>query len=125
MYEQDGNIIMVIYIPKAGRDERPIYIYGDMFLGTYRRNYEGDYRCIKDEVMAMLRDQPEEAMDMKVLDDFDIDVLNDETIKAYRNRHILLSEHHSWEKLENYEYLESIGAIAVSRNDKQLPNCYL
>lgn len=120
MYEQDGNIIMVIYVPKAGRDERPIYINGDMFQGTYRRNYEGDYRCTKDEVKAMLRDQPEETMDMKILDDFDIDVLNDETIKAYRNRHILLSEHHPWEKLEKYEYLERIGAIAVSRNDKQL-----
>ncbi|RGC25701.1 AAA family ATPase [Absiella sp. AM54-8XD] len=120
IYEQDGNIIMVIYIPKAGRDERPIYINGDMFKGTYRRNYEGDYRCTKDEVMAMLRDQPEETMDMKVLDYFDIDVLNEDTIKAYRNRHILLSHHHPWEKLEKDEYLQRIGAIAETRNDKKL-----
>ena len=120
IYEQDGNIIMVIYIPKAGRDERPIYINGDMFKGTYRRNYEGDYRCTKDEVMAMLRDQPEETMDMKVLDYFDIDVLNEDTIKAYRNRHVLLSHHHLWEKLEKDEYLQRIGAIAETRNDKKL-----
>lgn len=120
IYEQEGNIIMVIYIPKAGRDERPIYINGDMFQGTYRRNFEGDYRCTKDEIMAMLRDQPEETSDMKVLDDFKICDLNDETIKAYRNRHMLLSSHHPWENLEKNDYLERIGAIAVSRNDKKL-----
>lgn len=120
IYEQEGNIIMVIYIPKAGRDERPVYINGDMFQGTYRRNYERDYRCTKDEIMAMLRDQPEETSDMKVLDDFEICDLNDETIKAYRNRHMLLSSHHPWENLEKIDYLERIGAIAVSRNDKKL-----
>lgn len=120
IYEQEGNIIMVIYIPKAGRDERPVYINGDMFQGTYRRNFEGDYRCTKDEIMAMLRDQPEETSDMKVLDDFDICDLNDETIKAYRNRHMLLSSHHPWENLGKIDYLERIGAIAVSRNDKKL-----
>ena len=57
---------------------------------------------------------------MKVLDYFDIDVLNEDTIKAYRNRHVLLSHHHLWEKLEKDEYLQRIGAIAETRNDKKL-----
>ena len=39
-----------------------------------RRNWEGDYHCERSEVLAMLRDQPEETADMKILQDMPLDV---------------------------------------------------
>lgn len=41
LYEENGNVIMVIHVPKAKREQKPVYINGDMFSGTFRRNWEG------------------------------------------------------------------------------------
>ena len=53
------DVIMVIYVPMAKREQKPIYINNDIFNGTFRRNYEGDYHCTRLQVKAMLRDQTE------------------------------------------------------------------
>ncbi|MBM6853348.1 putative DNA binding domain-containing protein [Mediterraneibacter glycyrrhizinilyticus] len=120
IYEENGNVIMVIYVPKAKREQKPIFINGDMFNGTFRRNWEGDYHCERSEVLAMLRDQPEETADMKILEDMALDVLNTETVHAYRNRHMAYRREHVWERLDDAEYLERIGAAKLSAKDKTL-----
>lgn len=52
----NGDRIVVIRVPRATRRQRPVYIDGDPYGGSYRRGGEGDYRCTKEEVRAMLRD---------------------------------------------------------------------
>ena len=120
IYEENGSVIMVIYVPKAKREQKPVFINGDMFNGTFRRNWEGDYHCERSEVLAMLRDQPEETADMKILEDMSLDVLNTETVHAYRNRHMAYRREHVWERLDDAEYLERIGAAKLSAKDKTL-----
>ena len=56
-YEVNGDIVLAIHIPRAKREDKPVYINDDLFGGTFRRNGEGDYHCTKSEVRAMLRDQ--------------------------------------------------------------------
>lgn len=107
-------------MPAAKREEKPVYINDDLFGGTYRRNHEGDYRCTRLQVKTMLRDQGENTMDMEVLDDTLLEELNYETIQGYRNHHRTLKSGHPFERLNDAEYLRSIGAAAVSREDKQL-----
>ena len=68
-YDVNGDLIIVIYVPMAKREEKPVYINDDLFGGTYRRNHEGDYKCTRLQVKTMLRDQAEETTDMTVLDD--------------------------------------------------------
>ena len=51
----NGRRIVVIRVPAAVPAQRPVYIGGDPFTGTYRRSGDGDYRCTPDEVQAMLR----------------------------------------------------------------------
>lgn len=41
IYEENNNVIMAIHVPKAKREQKPVYINGDMFNGTFRRNWEG------------------------------------------------------------------------------------
>lgn len=72
---------------RGSREQRPIYINGDIFKGTFRRNWEGDYHCTPSEVRAMIRDQTEQTMDMKILQDWSVSDLNKESIQAYRNLH--------------------------------------
>lgn len=52
----------------------------------------------------------EDTMDMKVLDNMQLDVLNMETVHAYRNRHMAYRSEHVWEQLKDADYLERIGA---------------
>ena len=119
-YDIDGNVIMVIHVPRARREQRPVYINNNIWSGTYRRNWEGDYHCTKAEIKAMLRDEPEETMDMMVLEDFSLSDLNEETIQGYRNYHVAVRAGHVWEKLPKEEYLERIGAAGRLKNDNVL-----
>ena len=120
IFEESNGIIMVVHVPKAKREQKPVYINGDMFSGTFRRNWEGDYHCDRSEVLAMLRDQPEETADMKILQDMSLEVLNSETVHAYRNRHMAYRTEHVWERLSDEEYLERIGAAKLSVRDYTL-----
>ena len=120
IYQLGEDTIMVVHVPAAKREQKPIYTGGDMFRGTYRRNWEGDYHCTFSEVKAMLRDQTEDTMDMKVLENMQIDALNMETIHAYRNRHMAYRSEHVWEQLNDLDYLERIGAARLSRADGQI-----
>lgn len=81
------DVIMVIYVPIAKREQKPIFINDDLFGGTFRRNWEGDYHCTRLQVKTMLRDQAEETMDMDVLDEADIENLNRDSVRGYRNSH--------------------------------------
>ena len=110
----------MIYVPMAKREQKPIYINNDIFNGTFRRNYEGDYHCTRLQVKAMLRDQTERTMDMEILNKVPMEDLNYDTIHGYRNSHRTLKEGHPFERLNDHEYLRSIGAAAVSEEDGKL-----
>ena len=116
----EKDVIMVIYVPMAKREQKPVYINNDIFNGTFRRNYEGDYHCTRLQVKTMLRDQTERTVDMEVLDKVPMEDLNYDTIHGYRNSHRTLKEGHPFERLSDHEYLRSIGAAAISDEDGQL-----
>jgi predicted HTH transcriptional regulator len=119
-YNEGNDVIMVIRVPKAKREVKPVYINKDIFSGTFRRNWEGDYHCDRNEVLAMLRDQPETTSDMKVLENLSVDVLDLETLHGYRNRHMSFKPGHTWEKYDDIKYMEKIGAVAASDVDGEL-----
>lgn len=109
-YTINGDTIIVIHVPSTDREEKPVYINGDMFKGTYKRNNEGDYRCTEQEVRAMLRDQTRLTMDMKPIDNESIIELNRESINSYRTWFETKHFDHAWAKLPMDEFLVVIGA---------------
>ena len=54
VHQVDGKHIIAITVPPAQPCDRPVYVDGDLYRGTYRRCGEGDYRCSREEVDAML-----------------------------------------------------------------------
>ena len=117
---ENKDVILVISVPMAKREQKPVYINNDIFNGTFRRNYEGDYHCTRLQVKSMLRDQTERTIDMEVLDKVPMEDLNYDTIHGYRNSHRSLKEGHPFERLSDHEYLRSIGAAAISDEDGKL-----
>ena len=108
--------VIVIDVPRADRHDKPVYINNDLFEGTYRRNAEGDYRCSKQEVKAMLRDQSDLPIDSKVIDELSWKSLDIESLSRYRNRFSSLKPAHVWNSLDNIEFLNKTGCIR--KNEK-------
>ena len=119
-YDVNDDVVIVIRVPRADRNLRPVYINDDLMGGTFRRNWEGDYHCSKSEIRAMLRDEPEETMDMLVLEDYDLSDLSMETVRGYRNYHASVNPGHVWEQLPDDEYLEMIGAAGKLKKTGEL-----
>lgn len=119
-YEVNGDVIIVVLVPSAKRELKPVFLDNDMMHKTFRRNHEGDYRCTELEVKGMLRDAPEESMDMKVLVDMPMTVFNMDTVRQYRNMHKGNAENHVWENYPDEEYLERIGAARIAREDGKM-----
>ena len=72
--------ILRIDVPAADRHDKPVYIGTDPMKGTYKRDYEGDFLCTEEAVQAMFADQRDISGDVEVLDEFGLDVLNQDTM---------------------------------------------
>ncbi len=99
-YEYNGDVILVIEVPKARREEKPVFINGDMWNGTYRRDWEGDYHCSKEAVLAMLRDQTEITPDMKILGNKEVKDFSQDSVRSYRIRYDNSHADHPWSKIK-------------------------
>ena len=104
--------IIVIEVPRADRHEQPVYIGADMFLGTYCRNGDGDFRCSREAVLAMLRDNIDESLDSKLVDTLELSCLNAESIGRYRQMFNYKKTNHIWCGLPDEEFLIKIGAAS-------------
>ena len=123
-HEVEGKTVISIEVPKADRHHRPIHIGSDPMRGTYRRSFEGDYLCTKDEVAAMYRDASDVSIDLKVLHAMDMTVFDMDTVHRYRNRFAQFHPTHIWNDDDDELFLRRIGAIALSEVDMAFhPTC--
>lgn len=117
----DGNNIIVITVPRATRQERPIYINKIALNGSYRRNGEGDYKCTREEVLGMQRDAMIMTPDMKLLPHMDLDAFHYESIHRYRNRLKSYSPGHAWEGLTDADFLCELDAVELDEKGQMHP----
>jgi predicted HTH transcriptional regulator len=119
--EVGGKQIIVIEVPRAERQDKPVYINDDI-RQSFRRNNTGDYRCKMPAIKAMLRDAANETQDMIVLDKMDLSVFDYESIKKYRTRLQYTRPDHVWENLPDNEFLFKLGAIGRSEDGALHPS---
>lgn len=111
--------IIVLDIPRANREDKPLYINNDIFNGTYRRDGEGDYRCSEAEVRLMIRDASTQTLDLAVLSTMSLDALCPDTIGKYRRRLEGVKPELSWHTLSDEQLLYRLNAIGKSDNDEE------
>lgn len=112
----DGKTVVVVDVPRADRADRPVYVGRDVFRGTFRRNGEGDYRCPRESVLAMLRDQSREPSDGAVAEELTVADLNAESVRRYHTLLSNLKPDHVWTRLPDEELLVKIGAAVRGRD---------
>ena len=111
--------VVVINVPPATRQQRPVFINGNPLTGTYKRNFEGDYHCSEAEVRQLLRDSSDDPFDGQILDGFDWDDLDTNTVSAYRNRFASREPDHPFLAMSDRELLLQLGAWRKDRQSKQ------
>ena len=116
IHQINNDYILVINIPQADKSYKPVYINNNP-LFAFRRNHEGDYRCTKAEIQAMLRDQEECSNDSYIIESMDLSVINKDTLEKYRtgyNQHH--KEDHPFVKEDDENFLIHIGAAKRGNN---------
>ena len=119
--EAEGKRVIVIEVPRAQRNDKPVYINNNLLSGTYRRNGEGDYHCTKADVQAMLRDAVAKTQDMLVLESMDLSVFDYESVSRYRLRMKSHRPDHVWEGLKDDEFLYKLGAVGRGEDGQLHP----
>ena len=103
---------IAITVPRAARQDRPIYIGTDAYLGSYRRSGEGDYRCTIEEIKGMFRDASKTARDMRPIAVMDINAFEENSVAEYRRALLQIKPHTPLAALTKEAFLEKIGAAA-------------
>lgn len=113
----DGKTLLRIEVPRARRQQRPVYLGANPFGGTYVRRHESDYLADDETVRRMIAEQVEDSRDDRVLKGFDFKDLDMDSITAYRNRFSAVKPGHVWLDLPMREFLESVGAFGRNRDE--------
>ena len=111
----DKRTVIVIHVPQASYRERPIYINENPLKGTFKRNYEGDYRCDESEVKAMLRDANDDGNDGILIEYHDMNDIDIPTLRNYRNEFENRNIGHAYNQLDDKEFLRQMGGYTIDR----------
>lgn len=112
----DDKEVIIIHVPMASREFKPVYINNNLLSGTYRRNNDGDYHCTQLEINNMLRDQSDKTQDYRIIEKYSLKQVNWDTLKSYREKFKQHFKEHSWNKLEDQEFLYRINAMDVDND---------
>jgi ATP-dependent DNA helicase RecG len=114
--EIEGHTVIAIEIPRARRQERPVYLDGNPLGGrAYRRLHEGDHRLSDDEVKLLLAEQQHDSLDDELLPGYTLSDLDHDTLKVYRQTHTNLHPGHMWSGLDDVNFLKAIGGWKQDR----------
>jgi len=111
-----GKAILVVEIPAARREQKPVYLNNQPMTETWLRLHDGDRRCSEEQVRRMMAEQIEESRDNRIVQNFDMNDINIESLLAYRHLLSASKPGHPALELDNFSFLRSIGGY---RKDRQ------
>ena len=112
----ENSHLLIVRVPRASRDQRPVHVGHDPYSGTYRRGYEGDFKCTRSEVQRMFADADlTRTTDKRILSGFTIDDIDKESLRQYRQLFNIAKPDHVWSTLDDFSFLKQLGAYRKDR----------
>ncbi|MBU1619907.1 MAG: putative DNA binding domain-containing protein [Gammaproteobacteria bacterium] len=111
----DGKKLLVVEIPAARREQKPVYLKNQPMRESYIRLHEGDHRCSEEQVKRMLAEQVETSRDDKILKGFNIADIDLDSLKAFKNLFAAAKPQHPWLELDLFELFKKIGGWRLDR----------
>lgn len=111
----DNKSAIVIEIPAARREQKPVYLNNQPMTETYTRLHEGDCHCSEEQIKRMMAEQVEDSRDDRILAGFDFNDIDQDSLRAYRNLLAAAKPQHPWLELDLIDLLKSIGGWCKSR----------
>ena len=112
--EYDGKTIICIHVPQAEYRDKPVFINGNPYKGTFKRTYEGDFHCTEKEVNDMIRDASDDGNDGALIEHYDMNDIDAPTLRAYRNLFMQRNPDHVW-NTDTY----TINSSFILSNDRK------
>lgn len=112
----DG-FLLVFEIPRATREQRPVYVGQDPMTGTFRRNDEGDYRCYPNVVAQMFadRESTQYKTESRILSNYSWDDIDMTSFRQFRTMFANRTPSHPWTALDDLELLKKLGGYRKDR----------
>ena len=110
-----GKQIVCIHVPMADWRAKPIYLNGNVYKGTFRRNHEGDYHCTEDQVKAMIRDSNTEGNDGILIEYYGMDDIDPNSLRQYRTEFRQENSTHIWNRDDDKTFLRNLGGYIEDR----------
>lgn len=107
--------LLVIYVRRAKRQERPVYLNSNPFDGSYIRAHEADQKLSEEHIKRMMAEQIEDSRDNEVLPFFGMQDIDLESLRIYRQSYANLNPTHAWNELDNQSFLQMIGGWRINR----------
>ena len=120
VYDSNGIKVILVNVPRADRDQCPVYIGQDPYNGTYKRGYEGDFKCNRREVQRMFADADiTHTFDKQILEGYTINDIDIESLRQYRQLFNISKPDHIWSTFDDMTFLKKLGAYRQDRNTKK------
>ena len=118
LLEDDGKVLLVFCVPEARRQDKPVYLGGDIRKSFVRRG-AGDERCTMAEIERLLRDAADERYDGERVELDPERCFDHESLRWYRNRFDDRNPGQD-ETLSHLEFLHHWGLV-VEKGGRLLP----
>ena len=115
--DMGGKKIICIHVPMADFRMKPIYLNGNVYKGSYKRNHEGDYHCTERQVRTMIRDSFEDGNDGVLIEHYNMDDIDLDTLHRYRTLFRVWNNDHVWNEVDDKTFLRNLGGYIVNREE--------
>ncbi|QLB13277.1 AAA family ATPase [Bisgaardia hudsonensis] len=111
----DNKVIILIGVPRATRQQQPVYLNNNPLGNSFIRQHEGDFRLDDERVKRLLAEQTQDSRDDEILPYFGLDDLDISSLKVYRQRYANLNPSSDLNDVDDITFLRRIGAYGINR----------
>jgi ATP-dependent DNA helicase RecG len=114
--EHDGKTLLVFHVPESRRNEKPVYLNGDI-RKSYIRRGGGDERCSKSEIERFLRDAARTTYDSEIMADLDAEDFFEPASVSWYRRVLQEKQADRHADMTDVEFLHEWGLVVEADRD--------